>query len=83
MPACEDVILELSELRTLDVSEEKDNYTLEVLVPGAAKMVQFLKSPECLPHLTSLDISGTIFIDFIFFSFLLETYYVENISSFV
>uniref|UniRef100_A0A023F1W4 Putative zyg-1-like serine/threonine protein kinase n=2 Tax=Triatoma infestans TaxID=30076 RepID=A0A023F1W4_TRIIF len=58
VPACEDVILELSELRTLDISEEKDNYTFEMFVPGAAKMVQFLKSPECLPHLTSLDISG-------------------------
>ncbi|XP_014245907.1 protein zyg-11 homolog B-like isoform X2 [Cimex lectularius] len=56
--SCEDVLLELKELRTLDVSEERESYTLEMFEPGGAMMMKFLQTPSALPHLTSLDISG-------------------------
>lgn len=57
MPLCDDVILDLKELRSLDVSEEKDTYAFEIFGNTTAK-VQFLSYPESLPKLTSLDISG-------------------------
>jgi hypothetical protein len=50
--------LELRELRTLDISEEKDTHTFEMFVPGVAKIADFLNASDSLPHLTSLDISG-------------------------
>ncbi|KAL1117386.1 hypothetical protein AAG570_004712 [Ranatra chinensis] len=56
--SCEDVLLELRELRTLDISEEKDNYTFEMFVPGVTRITDFLNSSESFPYLTSLDISG-------------------------
>uniref|UniRef100_A0A0K8SZW5 Protein zyg-11 B n=1 Tax=Lygus hesperus TaxID=30085 RepID=A0A0K8SZW5_LYGHE len=55
---CDDVLLELNELRTLDVSEEKESYTFDIFIPGAAKMITFLNHPHSLPHLSSLDLSG-------------------------
>lgn len=59
VPSCELILLELNELRSLDVSEERDSYAaFEIFGNGAAKMVQFLSHPNSLPNLTSLDISG-------------------------
>lgn len=57
VPSCDDVLLELKTLRSLDVSEEKDNHSLDIFVSSTAK-VQFLSCPDSLPNLTSLDISG-------------------------
>lgn len=57
VPSCDDVLLELNELRSLDVSEEKDTYAFEIFGAATAK-VHFLSYPESLPNLTSLDISG-------------------------
>lgn len=59
MPTCDNVLLELTELRKLDVSEEKDAYAFEIF--GSTAKVQFLSFPDSLPNLTSLDISGNNF----------------------
>lgn len=57
VPSCDDVLLELKGLRSLDISEEKDTYAFEIFGTGTVK-VQFLSYPDALPNLTSLDISG-------------------------
>lgn len=58
----EDVLPELYELRSLDISEEQDGFTFDMFIPGPTRMISFLKSPCCLPHLVSLDISGKKFL---------------------
>lgn len=59
------VLLELNELRNLDISDEK-NYTHavnSVLGPEKQKITDFLKAVDCMPYLTNLDISGKGDID--------------------
>ncbi|KAL7289258.1 hypothetical protein TKK_0017195 [Trichogramma kaykai] len=57
------VLLELNELRTLDISDERDTYRFEVFAPVRSKITELLKATECMPHLRSLDISGKDDID--------------------
>ncbi|KAI4503158.1 hypothetical protein M0802_002202 [Mischocyttarus mexicanus] len=52
------VLLELNELRNLDISDEKDTYSFEMFGPKKQKIEDFLKAVHCMPHLTSLDLSG-------------------------
>ncbi|XP_012140071.1 protein zyg-11 homolog B isoform X2 [Megachile rotundata] len=53
------VLLELNELRNLDISDEKDMHALNcVLGPAKPKITDFLKAVHCMPHLISLDLSG-------------------------
>ncbi|XP_047361146.1 protein zyg-11 homolog B-like isoform X1 [Vespa velutina] len=52
------VLLELNELRNLDISDEKDTYAFEMFAPKKQKIGDFLKAVHCMPHLTSLDLSG-------------------------
>ncbi|XP_043289937.1 protein zyg-11 homolog B-like isoform X2 [Venturia canescens] len=57
------VLVELNELRTLDISDEKDSYNFEMFAPVRSKITDLLKTTDCMPHLTSLDISGKDDID--------------------
>ena len=53
-----DILVELHELRHLDISDEKDDdppFETEKL-----KISHFLKKTGAWPHLMSLDISGTV-----------------------
>ncbi|XP_014612203.1 PREDICTED: protein zyg-11 homolog B-like [Polistes canadensis] len=52
------ILLELNELRNLDISDEKDTYAFEMFAPNKQKIGDFLKAVHCMPHLTSLDLSG-------------------------
>lgn len=52
------VLLELSELRHLDISDERDTYVFEVFPPIRSKITELLKATHCMPHLQSLDVSG-------------------------
>lgn len=53
------VLLELNELRNLDISDEKDMHALNcVLGPAKPKITDFLKAVHCMPYLISLDLSG-------------------------
>ena len=58
------VLLELNELRNLDISDEKDMHALNcVLGPAKPKITDFLKAVHCMPYLTRLDLSGKGDID--------------------
>lgn len=58
------VLLELNELRNLDISDEKDMHALNsVLGPAKPKITDFLKAVHCMPYLASLDLSGKGDID--------------------
>ncbi|XP_076242167.1 protein zyg-11 homolog B isoform X2 [Calliopsis andreniformis] len=58
------VLLELNELRNLDISDEKDLHALNsVLGPAKPKITDFLKAVRCMPYLASLDLSGKGDID--------------------
>ncbi|KAG7188107.1 hypothetical protein KM043_015956 [Ampulex compressa] len=57
------VLLELNELRNLDISDERDAHALEVFAPTRPKITNFLKALYCMPYLTSLDLSGKDGID--------------------
>ncbi|XP_034180534.1 protein zyg-11 homolog B isoform X1 [Osmia lignaria lignaria] len=58
------VLLELNELRNLDISDERDMHALNsVLGPAKPKITDFLKAVHCMPYLTSLDLSGKGDID--------------------
>nr|CAD7266549.1 unnamed protein product [Timema shepardi] len=52
------VLLDLHELRLLDVSDEKDNHPFGMFTPARSKVTDFLRAVDKVPHLTSLDISG-------------------------
>lgn len=52
------VLLELNELRNLDISDERDLYVFEVFAPVRSKITDLLKATDCMPHLKSLDVSG-------------------------
>ncbi|XP_011312713.1 protein zyg-11 homolog B isoform X2 [Fopius arisanus] len=52
------VLLELNELRHLDISDERDSYTFEMFAPIRSKITDVLRTVNCMPYLTSLDISG-------------------------
>lgn len=57
------VLLELNELRNLDISDEKDMHALNCMfVPGKPDIEDFLKAVHCMPYLTSLDLSGNYII---------------------
>jgi Zyg-11 family protein len=58
------VLLELNELRNLDISDERDLYVFEVFAPIRSKITDLLKATDCMPHLVSLDISGNNRIKF-------------------
>ncbi|XP_012283903.1 protein zyg-11 homolog B [Orussus abietinus] len=57
------VLLELNELRILDISDERDSYAFEMFAPVRSKITDLLKAAHCMPHLFSLDISGKDEID--------------------
>ncbi|XP_058805483.1 protein zyg-11 homolog B isoform X1 [Phymastichus coffea] len=57
------VLLELNELRTLDISDERDTHVFEVFAPIRSKITDLLKAIDCMPYLQSLDISGKDDID--------------------
>ncbi|XP_014203818.1 protein zyg-11 homolog B [Copidosoma floridanum] len=57
------VLLELNELRHLDISDERDAYVFEVFAPVRSKITDLLKATDCMPHLISLDASGKDDID--------------------
>ncbi|XP_076622675.1 protein zyg-11 homolog B isoform X2 [Colletes latitarsis] len=58
------VLLELNELRNLDISDEKDMYSLNsVLGPAKPKIGDFLKAVHCMPYLSNLDLSVKSDID--------------------
>lgn len=53
------VLLELNELRNLDISDEEGIYTHDSASrPAKPKIAQFLKAVHCMPYLTNLDLSG-------------------------
>lgn len=52
------VLLELNELRHLDISDEKDPHGFEVFAPAKPQITDFLRTLDCMPHLTTLDLSG-------------------------
>lgn len=52
------VLLELNELRHLDISDEKDAHAFEVFAPAKPKITDFLRAVHCMPYLTTLDLSG-------------------------
>ena len=56
------VLVELNELRNLDISDERDSYTFDMFAPARSKITDLLKTVKCMPHLISLDISGNLFI---------------------
>jgi hypothetical protein len=51
-----DVLVELHQLRHLDISDEKDDDP--PFEAGKLKISEFLKKSGAWPHLVSLDISG-------------------------
>lgn len=52
----------MTELQTLDMSEDRDNHPFEMFVSIASKTNEFLNKERVLDKLTSLDISGNILI---------------------
>lgn len=53
------VLLELNELRNLDISDEKDTqHAFNVLEPAKPQVTDFLKAVYCMPYLKTLDLSG-------------------------
>lgn len=63
------VLLELNELRNLDISDEKDTYAFEMFAPKKQKIGDFLKAVHCMPHLTSLDLSGKYLNIFLYYTY--------------
>ncbi|XP_031826314.1 protein zyg-11 homolog B [Nomia melanderi] len=60
------VLLELNELRNLDISDEKDMHSVISVLPAhpaKPKVTDFLKTTHCMPHLINLDLSGKSDID--------------------
>lgn len=57
------VLLELNGLRTLDISEERENHPFEVFGPTRSKANDLLKATDALPDLIHLDISGKDEVD--------------------
>ncbi|XP_043248975.1 protein zyg-11 homolog B-like isoform X1 [Colletes gigas] len=52
------VLLELNELRNLDISDERDMHSrYYVLGPVRPKIGEFLKAVHCMPYLSNLDLS--------------------------
>lgn len=58
VPSKEEVLIDMKELRTLDMSEERDNHPFDMFVSIGSKTNDFFNCPNGLPHLTALDISG-------------------------
>ncbi|KAG8297035.1 regulation of ligase activity protein, partial [Homalodisca vitripennis] len=54
----EEVVVEMTELRVLDMSEDRDNHPFEMFVSMGSKTNEFLSRENALEHLTSIDISG-------------------------
>jgi hypothetical protein len=52
------VLLELHQLRVLDMSYEKNANPFEIPHPSRTHIAEFLNSESCLVHLAVLDISG-------------------------
>lgn len=52
------VLLELHQLRVLDMSYEKNANPFEIPHPSRTHIAEFLNSKSCLVHLAVLDISG-------------------------
>lgn len=54
------VLWELSELRHLDVSEDREDHPFDILSPNSGKLnvTELLQLPNVLPNLVSFDISG-------------------------
>ncbi|XP_078044108.1 protein zyg-11 homolog B [Augochlora pura] len=64
------VLLELNELRHLDISDEKEVFNSANPVFNACfrkpELTRFLKAVDCMPYLISLDLSGKADIDLIY-----------------
>lgn len=54
---CVEVLSELVNLQHLDISDDKED-PYEVNASSNCAFSEFFKEPSCLPHLSSLDISG-------------------------
>uniref|UniRef100_A0A1B6MT34 Uncharacterized protein n=1 Tax=Graphocephala atropunctata TaxID=36148 RepID=A0A1B6MT34_9HEMI len=54
----EEVVVEMTELRVLDMSEDRDNHPFEMFVSMGSKTNEFLSRENALENLTSIDISG-------------------------
>lgn len=54
------VLLELHQLRVLDISDEKDAHPFEMFHPSRKHITDFLSSEGCMTHMTILDISGEL-----------------------
>jgi len=52
------VLLELHQLRVLDMSYEKNAHPFEMPHPSRTHIARLLNSKSCLVHLAVLDISG-------------------------
>ena len=52
------VLLELHQLRVLDMSYEKNAHPFEMPHPSRTHIAKLLNSESCLVHLAVLDISG-------------------------
>lgn len=52
------VLLELHQLRVLDISDEKDAHPFEMLHPSRKHISEFLTLEDSMMHLSILDISG-------------------------
>ncbi|XP_021927398.1 protein zyg-11 homolog B-like isoform X2 [Zootermopsis nevadensis] len=52
------VLIELHQLRVLDISDEKEAHPFDMLQPSRTHIAEFLKVEVSMRHLTILDISG-------------------------
>ncbi|XP_066589972.1 protein zyg-11 homolog B-like [Prorops nasuta] len=57
------VLLELNQIRNLDISDEKYTHAFEMFAPTKPKIADFLKAVETMPYLIYLDLSGKDEID--------------------
>lgn len=51
-------MVEMSELRVLDMSEDRDHHPFDMLISIGSKTNEFLNRESVLENLTALDISG-------------------------
>lgn len=58
MSSKEEVVMEMTELRVLDMSEDRDHHPFEMFVSIGSKTNEFLNREKVLEHLTAIDISG-------------------------
>lgn len=54
----EEVVMEMTELRVLDMSEDRDHHPFDMFVSIGSRTNEFLNREKVLEHLTAIDISG-------------------------